>query len=172
MSGVVGNGYDLAFFELATPLLTTGYPTMSPAPTLASSSIAWSIGFGGRTSAPRRYKGTVAALNGPYLMSQYESLQAFQATAIAFSPVLPSRRFFEYELQFPLEGYIKFAEEEQPCHGDSGGPVIAALDGVDRLIGVVSGVVFGDEEAHCGGGAVITRIPPNILAFDGLLKPK
>lgn len=55
--------------------------------------------------------------------------------------------------------------DQSPCHGDSGGPVIAEQPGVGPvLIGVISSVGGSDANVHCRGVTVAT---PTLLLADG-----
>jgi secreted trypsin-like serine protease len=153
--GYIGRGSDVAIMQLdeaiddVTPLAIANDHVDASVVGSRVSAVGYGIRDVARTSGQRRAGTlTVRATNGPLVQSafaSFEELLSFVRTegGDAFEPERDESRVRELWDKSILENHELFAGvapgDAQPCSGDSGGPLIARVEGGLAVFAVVSG---------------------------------
>jgi hypothetical protein len=168
-----GNGHDVAAMILATPIDDIA-PVAVAAPRLEQIGRRLSVlGYGirdeTRASGTRRAGVvTLNALEGKVYESMFHGdFAAFRSWYLEDEPAASERVLREaYDATLLLPGYEAHVGarpgDAQPCHGDSGGPLLESVDGHYVSYGVTSGGVRS-QHAICTGGAIYATFGPDTL---------
>lgn len=178
MAGLNEGGYIARGSDVAIMALEEAIDDIAPLP-IASDHVDASVvgsrlsavGFGvrdvARTSGQRRAGTlTVRATSGPLVQSAFasvEELLAFVRTegGAAYAPERDEARVRELWDKSILESHELFAGvapgDAQPCSGDSGGPLIARVDGGLAVFAVVSGS-FKLTSSHVNPCSVVGEV--------------
>lgn len=166
--GVAELGSDVATFTLLEAV--TDINPMKVSTTLVDASLLGAelqlYGYGSDVPGcqhsapfePRRRMGNVvlSALSGNVFNLMYGTLETYREhAALTRTAKDLERRYRHGELLEGYEAWVTPGEgAAQPCHGDSGGPVIIQRAGVRHIVGVISWT-WTTEHELCALGAVV-----------------
>lgn len=140
---IIHPGYNLPKKDLAIVKLTTEITDIMPAPlnttrSLKTGEFATIVGFG--THSPLKRDGSPTP-GPPVRASEGLKLWATIKTVACTRPQFDEHICWNYQAR--NEDRILGST----CHGDSGGPAFATIDGTTKLVGVTSG---GPDDCHAG----------------------
>lgn len=168
-----GNGHDVAAMILERPIDDIA-PVAVAAPRLEQVGRQLAVlGYGirneTRESGTRRAGVvTLNALEGKIYESMFDGdFGAFRRWYLEDEPATTEHALKEaYDSTLLLPGYEAHVGarpgDAQPCHGDSGGPLLESVDGRYVSYGVTSGGVRS-QHAICAGGAIYATFGPDTL---------
>lgn len=186
--GWIGNGCDFSVYHLASPV-TDIKPLRLASTTLDDASLNKrfiAIGFGAQnvaeTAIGTRKAGSVTlrATHGAPLHTLFP-LDAFttavekdEGAALAINSADALKQIYDMELKAGYELFVGAAPGDvQVCHGDSGGPLLANVNGELVIQGVASAVGLSGARLPCNMGAIYAAPGPAAqqLVKDALTDP-
>ncbi len=176
--GAIALGIDIAVMHLAEPVTNIALMPYAQISTDRIDQRFAGIGYGRQSAAGAdgtRKAGsmTFQSLGGRVYESIYGTFEGFLADDERYGldsslPEILAMFKEAWDTHVLLDGEAWFGNgqfDAQTCHGDSGGPITALVNGKTTVFGVASWVNFVDERRLCELGAAYATLEPIALDF-------